>query len=348
MGDIFRQPIDALAGLLVQNRPNLFPNIPISTSYAWINLEINGNLVVGVADAVLIQDHIMNLIQDIQIIASGSSLRKQMDAETLLKNLLIVTGQYPTVVPPAVGFATSPNAFRMVIPIYFVAVGHASATQTLLNARRLASLSLKITMADVTVVATPGGGGTVAIDPATLTLNAYSREFLKIPATVAYQLNNEEGISPYVAVAPTATLVEIAKLKGSEPINALMFRTEIGGVNSDAVLGPIEIWGAPKGSSRSAPILKTSWADITESMIEEYDLASIFLMNAWVPPAGTLPYTPFDLVGFRRYQIDASRSFNKGEMVNPTDYDPETLVVKAQILAAGTIYITQQSIGAAE
>lgn len=348
MGRLYRQPIAAINKLLVQNQVNRIDNIPISTSYLWINLVIEGDMNPLIADAVLLEDNILNLVTRVEIVAGDSSLRKRLDAETLLKNLLVVTGQYPTVEPPAVTFATAPNHFRMIIPVHFVSTGHATALETLLNAQRLSSLSLEVTLADDTVVATPGGGGTNSIDPTTLTIRGFSRELLGVPKTSAYKLNNEQALTPYVAAAPTTDLVEIAQLKGSEPINALMFRTEIAGANSDVVLGDIEIWGAPLGSNKAIPILKTTWQDIQESMKEEFNLALIYLINGLVPPAGSLPYTPFNLVGFVRYQIDASRAFDKGEMLYPTKYDPQTLVVKALILAAGTIYISQQSIGAAE
>ena len=274
---------------------------------SWLHVlvaELTGELAVGVANATLLEDGILRLVKKLVFNLLGDVSPFSVSARLLHRINSYVNAAEKRISQPAVTFATSPNKFRLsmdmnfVMPDFYAAEGFKLNTQRF-KGQEIGFPSFNVQLGTVADVATPGGGGTVALQNLLLNLHAKDENGEGIGLERENQIREElEFVTDAIVNTEQSGTFNIRDNNRLRRI-AILARNNGTGLLSDAVIDEVQLV-----RNEDDVLRQWKWEDLQSKNKEEYQLTTE-LFNALKTGFAILNLdTEFDLSGVLDTRLD--------------------------------------------
>jgi len=236
--------------------------------FSSLSFRISGTLIVGTADCTLNNQSILDYIKLITCEVNGGIKPKSMTGLMAYLVAQINHRVAPTLNLPAVGFATSPNAWSVEIPLDFELLRHHSQEECLLNTGLIQGklnnqFKVNVLLGDITNVATAGSGGTVAMGTTYCTIMG---TLINAPS-ISYPINMESMVK-IDDIAGIGDFKTYADLLSGRPLKSIyIIQKTAGGAVDNTLIQQVRI------RTQSSNFLREyDWDHLQDMMRRKYHL----------------------------------------------------------------------------
>jgi hypothetical protein len=231
-----------------------------------LRFEITGALVVAVASAVLLEDGILNLIKRISFTLFGDTTPFSNSGRLQHKINSVINADREFVSQPAVTAGTNQFSLSLDIPFtmndFIMAEGFKLVTDKF-RGREIKEPTYNILFGDVTDVATPGMGGTVALGPINVNVYALDEDVEQKENEIREEIIDVED---RVIASASDGLIDLRDNNILRRI-AIQSRDNATGLLDDTVIDSVQIV-----RNQDQVIKNVKWIDLQNEMKKEYGL----------------------------------------------------------------------------